>query len=143
MNISGARICFPSDSWTICRNFHFTGDVWAIPEGTPIFPREPIITVRAPAIQAQLVETFLLLIFNHQSLVATKANRIVRAAEGRAVLEFGSRRAQGTDAAISGARAAYIGGCAGTACTISDQLYRRSRRRHHGPCLGADVRLGV
>lgn len=105
------------------RDFKFTGDVWAIPEGTPIFPREPIITVRAPAIQAQLVETFLLLIFNHQSLVATKTNRIVRAAEGRVILEFGSRRAQGTDAAISGARAAYIGGCAGTACTISDQLF--------------------
>ena len=104
-------------------DFKFTGDVWAIPEGTPIFPREPIITVRAPAIQAQLVETFLLLIFNHQSLVATKTNRIVRAAEGRVILEFGSRRAQGTDAAISGARAAYIGGCAGTACTISDQLF--------------------
>ena len=105
------------------RDFKFTGDVWAIPEGTPIFPREPIITVRAPAIQAQLVETFLLLIFNHQSLVATKTNRIVRAAEGRVILEFGSRRAQGTDAAISGARAAFIGGCKGTACTISDQLY--------------------
>ena len=105
------------------RDFKFTGDVWAIPEGTPIFPREPIITVRAPSIQAQLVETFLLLIFNHQSLVATKTNRIVRAAEGRVILEFGSRRAQGTDAAISGARAAYIGGCAGTACTISDQLF--------------------
>ena len=105
------------------RDFKFTGDVWAIPEGTPIFPREPIITVRAPAIQALLVETYLLLIFNHQSLVATKTNRIVRAAEGRVILEFGSRRAQGTDAAISGARAAYIGGCAGTACTISDQLF--------------------
>ena len=105
------------------RDFKFTGDVWAIPEGTPIFPREPIITVRAPAIQAQLVETFLLLIFNHQSLVATKTNRIVRAAEGRVVLEFGSRRAQGTDAAISGARAAYIGGCAGTACPNFDQLF--------------------
>ena len=88
------------------RNFKFTGDIWAIPEGTPIFPHEPVITVRAPAIQAQLVETFLLLTFNHQSLVATKANRITRAAEGRTVLEFGSRRAQGTDAAISGARAA-------------------------------------
>ena len=105
------------------RDFKFTGDVWAIPEGTPIFPREPIITVRAPAIQAQLVETFLLLIFNHQSLVATKTNRIVRAAEGRVILEFGSRRAQGTDAAISGARAAYIGGCAATACTIADRDY--------------------
>lgn len=105
------------------RDFRFTGDIWAIPEGTPIFPQEPIITVRAPAIQAQLIETFLLLTFNHQSMVATKANRIVRAADWRVVLEFGSRRAQGTDAAISGARAAYIGGCKGTACTISDQIY--------------------
>ena len=105
------------------RNFRFTGDIWAVPEGTPIFPREPVVTVRAPAIQAQLIETFTLLTINHQSLIATKANRIVRAAQGRTVLEFGSRRAQGTDGAISGARAAYIGGCAGTACTISDQLY--------------------
>ncbi len=105
------------------KNFKFTGDIWAVPEGTPIFPHEPIITVRAPAIEAQLVETYLLLCINHQSLIATKANRIVRAAQGRTVLEFGSRRAQGTDAAILGARAAYIGGCNGTACTISDQLY--------------------
>ena len=105
------------------RDFRFTGDIWAVPEGTPIFPREPVVTVRAPAIQAQLIETFTLLTVNHQSLIATKANRIVRAAQGRTVLEFGSRRAQGTDGAISGARAAYIGGCAGTACTISDQLY--------------------
>jgi nicotinate phosphoribosyltransferase len=105
------------------RDFHFTGDIWAVPEGTPIFPREPIMTVRAPAIQAQLVETFLLLTLNHQSLIATKANRVVRAAKGRTVLEFGSRRAQGSDGAILGARAAYIGGCAGTACTVSDQLY--------------------
>ena len=81
------------------RHFKFTGDIWAIPEGTPIFPREPILTVRAPAIQAQLIETFALLCLNHQSLIATKANRIVRAAEGRTVLEFGSRRAQGADAA--------------------------------------------
>ena len=105
------------------KDFRFTGDLWAVPEGTPIFPHEPIITVRAPAIEAQLVETFLLLAVNHQSLIATKANRVVRAAGGRAVLEFGSRRAQGADAAILGARAAYIGGCHGTACTISDQLY--------------------
>lgn len=103
--------------------FRFTGDVWAVPEGTPIFPREPVITVRAPAIQAQLLETYLLLEFNHQSLIATKANRVCRAAEGRAVLEFGSRRAQGIAGAVTGARAAYIGGCAGTACTVSDQLY--------------------
>ena len=105
------------------KNFKFTGDIWAVPEGTPIFPHEPIITVRAPAIEAQLVETYLLLCINHQSLIATKANRIVRAAQGRTVLEFGSRRAQGADAAILGSRAAYIGGCNGTACTISDQLY--------------------
>ena len=104
-------------------NFKFTGDIWAVPEGTPVFPKEPIMTVRAPAIEAQLIETFLLLSINHQSLIATKANRVVRAAQGRTVLEFGSRRAQGADAAILGARAAYIGGCNGTACTISDQLF--------------------
>ncbi len=105
------------------RHFQFTGDIWAIPEGTPIFPREPILTVRAPAIQAQLIETFALLCLNHQSLIATKANRIVRAAEGRTVLEFGSRRAQGTDAAITGARAASIGGSKGPACALSDRVF--------------------
>ena len=105
------------------RDFCFTGDIYAIPEGTPVFPREPMVVVRAPSIEAQLIETFTLLTINHQSLIATKANRICRAAMGRTVLEFGSRRAQGADAAIVGARAAYIGGCAGTACTISDQLY--------------------
>ena len=114
---------FSEDFLNYLRDFRFTGDIWAVPEGTPIFPREPVVTVRAPAIQAQLIETFTLLTINHQTLIATKANRIVRAAQGRTVLEFGSRRAQGTDGAISGARAAYIGGCAGTACTISDQLY--------------------
>ncbi len=103
------------------KNFHFSCDVWAIPEGTPIFPGEPIVTVRGPAIQAQFIETMVLLSINHQSLIATKANRIVRAAEGRAVMEFGSRRAQGFDGAVFGARAAYIGGCAGTACTITDR----------------------
>ena len=105
------------------RHFKFTGDVWAMPEGTPVFPREPIMVIRAPAIQAQLLETFLLLTINHQSLIATEANRIVRAADGRVVLEFGSRRAQGPDAAVLGARAAFIGGCAGTACVLSDQIY--------------------
>lgn len=105
------------------KDFRFTGDIYAVPEGTPIFPREPILTVRAPALQAQLVETFLLLTLNHQSLIATKANRIVRAAKGRPVAEFGSRRAQGADGAILGARAAYIAGCSSTACTLSDQLY--------------------
>ncbi len=114
---------FSEEFLAYLRDFRFTGDIWAVPEGTPIFPREPILTVRAPAIQAQLVETFILLTVNHQSLIATKANRIVRAAQGRTVLEFGSRRAQGSDGAISGARAAYIGGCKGTACTISDQMY--------------------
>lgn len=104
-------------------NFEFKGDIFAIPEGTPIFPGEPVITVRAKAIEAQLIETYLLLAFNHQSLIATKANRIVRAAGNRVVLEFGSRRAQGADGAIKGARAAYIGGCHGTACTVTDKLY--------------------
>jgi nicotinate phosphoribosyltransferase len=105
------------------RDFRFTGDVWAIPEGTPVFPGEPLVTIRAPIVQAQLLETFSLLTLNHQTLIATKANRVVRAAEGRVVLEFGSRRAQGTDAAILGARAAYIAGCGGTACTVSDKWY--------------------
>ena len=104
-------------------DFRFHGDIWAVPEGTPIFPGEPVITVRAPAIEAQLLETYMLLEFNHQSLIATKANRICRAAEGRTVLEFGSRRAQGITGAVTGARAAFIGGCAGTACTVSGQIY--------------------
>ena len=104
-------------------DFKFTGDIYAVPEGTPIFPNEPIVTVKAPAIEAQLIETYALLCINHQSLIATKANRIVRASQGRTVLEFGSRRAQGKDGAILGARASYIGGCKGTACTISDQIY--------------------
>lgn len=105
------------------REFRFACDVWVVPEGTPIFPGEPIVTVRGPVIQAQFVETMVLLTINHQSLIATKANRIVRASQGRAVMEFGSRRAQGYDGAILGARAAYIGGCAGTACTLSDQQF--------------------
>ena len=105
------------------KDFRFTGDIFAVPEGTVVFPNEPIITVRAPAVQAQLVETYLLLCINHQTLIATKANRIVRAAQGRAVSEFGSRRAHGADAAILCARAAGIGGCSGTACTITDQLF--------------------
>lgn len=103
------------------KNFKFTCDIWAVPEGTPVFPNEPLIIVKGPAIQAQLVETMLLLCINHQSLIATKAARIVKAADGRPVMEFGSRRAQGFDGAVYGARAAYIGGCCGTACTISDK----------------------
>ena len=101
-----SRNMFSEEFLNYLANFRFTGDIWAVPEGTPVFPREPILTVRAPAIQAQLIETYLLLCVNHQSLIATKANRIARAAEGRTVLEFGSRRAQGADAAILGARAA-------------------------------------
>jgi len=118
-----SRKLFSEEFLNYLANFRFTGDIWAVPEGTPIFPKEPIMTIRAPAIEAQLIETFVLLSINHQSLIATKANRVVRAAQGRTVLEFGSRRAQGADAAILGARAAYIGGCNGTACTISDQLF--------------------
>ena len=117
------RNLFDEDFLTYLKDFHFTGDIYAIPEGTPVFPHEPLVIVRAPAIEAQLIETFTLLTINHQSLIATKTNRICRAARGRTVLEFGSRRAQGADAAIIGARAAYIGGCAGTACTISDEIY--------------------
>lgn len=101
--------------------FKFSCDVWTVPEGTPIFPNEPIVRVRGPVIEAQFIETMVLLTINHQSLIATKTNRIVRAAQGREVMEFGSRRAQGYDGAIYGARAAYIGGCVGTACTIADR----------------------
>ena len=114
---------FQEDFLDYLRHFRFTGDIWAVPEGTPVFPGEPLVTVRAPASQAQLIETYALLCINHQSLIATKANRVVRAAQGRTVLEFGSRRAQGVDGAVVGARAAYIGGVHGTACAISDQLY--------------------
>lgn len=117
------RNLFSEEFLNYLADFRFTGDIWAVPEGTPIFPKEPILTVRAPAIEAQLIETYILMCINHQSLIATKANRIVRSADGRKVLEFGSRRAQGADAAILGARAAYIGGCNGTACTVADQLY--------------------
>lgn len=106
------------------RNFKFCCDVWAMPEGTPVFPNEPLVIVRGPAIQAQLVETMLLLLVNHQTLIATKTNRIVRAAGGRAVMEFGSRRAHGASSAILGARAAYIAGCIGTANTLSDEMYK-------------------
>lgn len=114
---------FDEDFLNYLKDFKFTGDIYAIPEGTPIFPNEPILTVRAPAIEAQLIETYVLLQINHQSLIATKAKRICRAAQGRTVLEFGSRRAQGGDGAVIGARAAFIGGCAGTACTLTDEIY--------------------
>ena len=114
---------FSEDFLDYLANFRFACDVWTVPEGTPIFPGEPIVKVKGPVIQAQFVETMVLLTINHQSLIATKANRVVRAAQGRAVMEFGSRRAQGFAGAVYGARAAYIGGCAGTACTISDEMF--------------------
>ena len=112
---------FNEDFLEYLQNFKFTCDVWAVPEGTPIFPGEPIVTVKGPIIEAQLIETMLLLTINHQSLIATKANRIKRAAGNRSVMEFGSRRAQGYDGAIYGARAAYIGGCDATACAIDER----------------------
>ncbi len=114
---------FSEDFLEYLAGFRFTGDIWAVPEGTVIFPGEPILTVRANTIEAQLIETYVLLALNHQSLIATKASRMVRAAKGRPISEFGSRRAHGEDAAVYGARAAYIGGCTGTACTLSDKLY--------------------
>ncbi len=110
-------------------NFQFACDVWAVPEGTPIFPNEPVLIIKGPIIQAQLVETMVLLTINHQSLIATKSNRIARAAQGRSIMEFGSRRAQSYDAAILGARAAYIAGCDATACVIADRDY-------HIPAVG-------
>ena len=114
---------FDEDFLNYLRTLRFTGEIYAMPEGTVVFPYEPLVRVRAPIMQAQLIETALLTFVNHQTLIATKASRVCYAAEDGAVLEFGLRRAQGADAAIIGARAAYIGGCAGTACTISDQLY--------------------
>ncbi|NLZ55721.1 MAG: nicotinate phosphoribosyltransferase [Clostridiaceae bacterium] len=114
---------FSEEFLTYLRNLKFECDVWAIPEGTPLFPNEPIVKVRGPIIQAQMIETMLLLTINHQSLIATKASRIVRAGQGRAIMEFGARRAQGTDASVLGARAAYIGGAHGTSCTICGEQF--------------------
>ena len=104
-------------------DFKFSCDVWAIPEGTPVFPNEPLVTVRGPVMEAQFIETMILLTINHQTLIATKAARICEAASGRPVMEFGSRRAQGYDGALYGARAAIIGGCNATACTMADELF--------------------
>ncbi len=117
------KACFTEEFLDYLRHFRFTCDVWAVPEGTIIFPSEPIVTVEGPAIEAQLLATVLLLTINHQSLIATKTSRMVRAAEGRSVFEFGSRRAQGYDAAVLGARAAYISGVAATACVLADRKY--------------------
>lgn len=117
----GSKGLFSEGFLQYLKTFRFSCDVWAVPEGTPVFPNEPVVTVRGPSIQAQFIETMVLLTINHQSLIATKANRIVRAAQGRPIMEFGSRRAQGSDGAVLGARAAYIGGCIGTACTMTDK----------------------
>ena len=114
------RNCFSEEFLEYLKGFKFTGDIWCCEEGTIIFPYEPILTVRANTIEAQLIETYLLLCLNHQSLIATKTKRIVAAANGKAVFEFGSRRAQGESAAILGARSAYIAGAVGTACAIAD-----------------------
>ena len=115
--------CFGENFLEYLRTFRFTGDIWAVPEGTVVFPGEPLLTVRAPATEAQFIETYILMVLNHESLIATKAARITRAAKGRAISEFGSRRAQGADAAMLGARAAYIGGVNATACAISDEVF--------------------
>ncbi|MBQ3056052.1 MAG: nicotinate phosphoribosyltransferase [Clostridia bacterium] len=115
--------CFEESFLDYLRNFKFTGDIWAVPEGTVVFPGEPLLTVRARTMEAQFIETYLLMMLNHESMIATKAARITRAAKGRPVSEFGSRRAQGADAAILGARAAYIGGVSGTACAIADEVF--------------------
>ncbi len=118
-----SKQCFAPEFLDYLKHFKFTGDIWAVPEGTPVFPGEPLLIVRAPAMQAQFIETFLLLTVNHQSLIATKSNRVVRAAQGRPVAEFGSRRAQGATGALMGARASYIAGCSATACTMADLHY--------------------
>lgn len=114
---------FQKDFLEYLRGFKFTGDIYAIPEGTVVFPMEPLLRVKAPIFEAQFVETALLNIINHQSLIATKAARVVKAAEGDPVLEFGLRRAQGPDAGIYGARAAIIGGCVGTSNVLTGQMF--------------------
>lgn len=115
--------CFSEKFLEYLKDFKFHGDMYAIPEGTPVFPGEPLITIKANAIEAQFLETYILASINHQSLIATKASRIVRAAKGRAISEFGARRAHGAEAATDGARAAYIAGVNGTSNTLTDRLY--------------------
>ena len=114
---------FNDDFLEYLRGFHFTGDIYAIPEGTVVFPREPLLKVVAPIMEAQLVETAILNMINHQSLIATKASRVVYAAKGDGIMEFGLRRAQGPDAGIYGARAAMIGGCIGTSNVLTGQMF--------------------
>ena len=114
---------FDEDFMEYLRDFKFTGEIYAVEEGTPVFPREPLIRVKAPIMEAQLMETALLNIINHQTLIATKASKVVTAAEGARVLEFGLRRAQGPDAGIYGARAAIVGGCDSTSNVLTGQLF--------------------
>lgn len=118
-----SKAIFSDEFLNYLSNFKFSCDVWAVPEGTPVFPNEPLVTVRGPIMEAQFIETMILLTINHQTLIATKAARICEAASGRSVMEFGSRRAQGYDGALYGARAAIIGGCNATACTMADELF--------------------
>ncbi len=120
--LRGLKI-FDEDFLEYLQNFRFTGDIYAIPEGSVMFPREPIIKVVAPIMEAQLIETAILTIVNHQSLIATKASRVCFAARGDGIMEFGLRRAQGPDAGIYGARAAMIGGCIGTSNVLAGQLF--------------------
>ena len=117
---------FSDEFLNYLKSFKFTGTIWAVPEGTVVFPNEPLITVKAPIIEAQILETALLCLINHQSLIATKSSRIVRAAKGRPVMEFGARRAHSVDAAVYGARAAVIGGCVGTSCTLTAKEFNVS-----------------
>ena len=123
INYFRSQNIFSENFLNFLKNFKFTCDVWAIPEGTPVFPDEPLLIVKGPIIQAQFLETAALIIFNHQSLIATKSNRIVRAANDIPIFEFGARRAQGADASVLGARAAYIGGVIGTSNTLSSKMY--------------------
>ncbi len=115
--------CFSDEFLDKLSDYKFTGDIWAVPEGTPIFANEPLVIVKGKIFEVQLVETALLIFFNHQSLIATKSSRMVRAAQGRAIMEFGARRAQGVDASVMGARSAYIGGCVGTSNVLADKEF--------------------
>lgn len=123
--------CFTPDFLDRLRDFHFTGDIHAVPEGTVVFPQEPLLRVTAPIMEGQFIETAVLNIINHQSLIATKAARVAYAAQGDAVLEFGLRRAQGPDAGVYGARAAIIGGCAATSNVLCGQMFGAPVRGTH------------